>query len=412
MALRRKATPTFGPEDSDDNCEVVAATPASHPSAQAPSSVETAATPATPLTPLTLTPEILAQIAAVTASMMQQMQTPAPPPTPAIPAAIAQIAQNQEASRGLPWSSVPKFSTEKPGEIDRWFCQFENVVRGANIRESSWLQRWHQCSQVEASDKEAACQESSISDYGTLRRYFLSKYGPRYPTEYFRQEMHDLTADSAQEAKKELNRLLNLHNRAAKDNELPAMRPWQLVYYFLNAVPTGMRSALQQKLPDARDKPCPYEYLADCASAVKPASRLLVMADKEQESDEPEGTPKDGHNLFVRGKQSRKQREFQRAMRGQPRHDHAEERLLALLEERFRRPAGPQPPAKRLRGSCPHCGGGCASREVCPARNGKCNSCGKPGHWAKVCRTQRRPMHNMGQNPNEVPMRDGPRPFH
>lgn len=408
MALRRKATPTFGPEDSDDNCQVVAATPASQPSAQAPSSVETAATPTTPMM---LTPEMLAQIAAVAASMMHQMQ-PITPPPPSVPAAIAQIAQNQEASRGLPWASVPKFSTEKPGEVDRWFCQFENVVRGANIRETSWLQRWHQCSQVEASDKEAACQEASITDYTSLRLFFLRKYGPKYPTEYFRQEMHDLTADSAQEAKKELNRLLNLHNRAAGDSELPTMRPWQLVYYFLNAVPAGMRAALQQKLPDAKDKPCPYEYLADCASAVKPASRLLMLEDQVAGDDELE-EPDDGCNFFVRGKQSRKQREFQRSMRGDQRNQRSsEERLLALLEERLRRPMDQRPPAKRLRGACPNCGGACASREVCPARNGKCNSCGKMGHWAKVCRAQRRPPRGMAQNPNEIPMKGEPRPFH
>ncbi len=51
--------------------------------------------------------------------------------------------------------------------------------------------------------------------------------------------------------------------------------------------------------------------------------------------------------------------------------------------------------------SCSRCGGGAHAKQKCPARESKCNTCKKVGHWWKVCRSSSR-VHDVTETEDDA----------
>lgn len=329
------------------------------------------------------------------------------PPTPT---SAGQIVRSEDLYRAVNWANMPQFSTADPGLIDRWFTQFEGRLSGNAVAEHAWLQRWHQCQLVDAKYKEMAIQHAAeIRDYPTLRRYFLDTYGPPFPTDFYKSRMYGLRDSTPVEAKDELDALLTVHNRAARDEGLSPMKPANLVYCYIGALPGALQDRLMEKLPDALDKECPYKYLCSVAATMarKRTTAYLAVAPEEESGAE------DGNTLLVRGK-SKKQRQFQESLRRQsrpqppptrPSQCDLERAMVSLAESVGRLTGGRRnrftPQAPMPTGpTCPTCGrSGCGGGTTCPAFGKICNGCGRKGHFRTVCRSV--------PNANHTPMKPG-----
>ena len=67
----------------------------------------------------------------------------------------------------------------------------------------------------------AASDGGATVDYAGVRRALLKAHGPVQPCAYYMDRLHAIQVDTVADARKELQRLVQLYNRAAGDCETP-----------------------------------------------------------------------------------------------------------------------------------------------------------------------------------------------
>ena len=77
--------------------------------------------------------------------------------------------------------------------------------------------------------------------------------------------------------------------------------------------------------------------------------------------------------------------------------ENVQDKIVNAVKPQKKKGAGPKNKAQHARRSesrkndgstkCKNCGGAYPHKDICPAKNKKCNSCGKLNHFARVCRT-------------------------
>lgn len=303
---------------------------------------------------------------------------------------LTQPAQGPTIVRTIHWNNMPALSAAEPEKIDSWFIEFETRLRAAAVFESDWIQKFMECSVVPESFRASLRATPEIQDartYGDFRRAILKKHGPVMPTAYFKLKMHQLRCETAAEAKEQLEMLLVLHNRAAKDAGIAELQSSELAYCFIVALPQPVGRALHANFALAADSENPLERLYQMAKGTENSATATFLA-------APEAPP---------------------AEESLPGGAAAE--LVALLAQALKKearpaPRRPLPTAKRPRtgGNCNGCGGHCTSRANCPASSVSCNKCGRQGHFARVCRSGAAPAAQFTPAPalsgaNSMPQR-------
>jgi hypothetical protein len=280
------------------------------------------------------------------------------------------------------WGSMSELSTADASKMDKWFIEFESRLQSQQVPRDQWTARFVECPSVPENLKSRVRQNGNNVHvpYEDLRRQLLNEFGPTDAVSFFRRRLHTVRCSSAAEAKETLSELLELHNRAATDALREQLTPKDLCYCFIDSLPKDVSDHLEANFGLASLSDQPLEHLFKMARArerVAFNSSSLLLADASSAFAAPP-TP--------------------------PVESPVEQELLAL----FRRAIGGMPPQKQARYACYGCGRSCPDRRQCPAQNARCNSCGKIGHFASVCRSARAP--SASGNPNFAPQRSPSNP--
>lgn len=204
--------------------------------------------------------------------------------------------------------------------------------------------------------------------YSELRKRFLKEFGPIEPIAFYKRRLHHLQCATASEAKERITSLLELHNRAAKDEEgESALRPKSLCYCFMDALPVTLRKHLEGNYSLASTDPQPLEKLFKMAKAKEDADCVTENAFLTQ-------------TCSGRVEAAGKPRKRSRAT-----SDNASlSNVLTLLAQKLDRGPARRPPGN----PCPNCGRAtCFSPSMCPAQGRECYRCHKTGHFGNVCRS-------------------------
>lgn len=331
-------------------------------------------------------------------------------PTPQTSASMAPAPvsnSGRDNFRPVSWTEMPMLECD-PLKVDRWFIDFEARMRSSLIRRENWLNVWYTCPKVENKDRDAVMENADVMDYDSLRKFLLETEGPPFPVDFWRDQLGSISATDPNTAVREVNTLLNLHNRAARDAEVPLLKPSNMAYYFIRALPPRFQEALRERLPDARRQPCPYAYLRECAKQLANRAKAYVAAEKTNTVVTGEDRLSDASALLVK-KTNKKTQEWRKRMR----EEEPSDSVLAYINAQVQRATRPtNAPTKRTRMECRRCGRECDGGERCPARNRPCNRCGKLGHWSQACRVK---LENQPSgpgrmaNPNQLPIRNAGR---
>lgn len=292
------------------------------------------------------------------------------------------------------WKNFPDLKLSDKDNIDSWFMRFEAECRASSIPESEWAQLFIKCPKVPEHAKTrlvgiglSAEERDATVDYSALRKFILLKHGPSSPCDYFMLRIHSVRCDTVEEAQESLLNLLQIYNRAARDEERQVLKENNLCYAFIQAIPERFRSrsaeqlAMVLQLPDALEKLFQMAKFAE-DNETAPGTALLLNSDTPPE---PESESKSND-------------------------DNDPGSLLAMIRRfnKFQNEQGRQqnkrPPN---RNGCPGCGGDCPNRNVCPAKGRTCYKCEELHHFGKVCRNpNKKKRPNFNRNANTEPIRN------
>jgi len=318
---------------------------------------------------------------AMFARFMEMMSSAAARAAPSLPVPVPYVPRGQVR---LNWSGLSELSTTEAEGVDAWFLTFECFLVGQQVTEEQWLSRFVECPLVPANLKSRvrvaidespmlpATSSSRIETYSDLRRSLLAEFGPVEPVSLYKRRMANLRCATAKEAKERLTELLELHNRAARDDERAILQPFELCYNFIDALGPALGDYLEANYPFAITTPQPLEHLFKMAVAKERTESKVAATLLAQVEDSAE-------EVTLLARRERKRHHPSRA-------GSWPEKVLAVDSRPATNP-----------GRCLGCGGTCAQRRSCPAAARTCHKCGKTGHYASVCQAGDR---QAGINPN------------
>ena len=159
------------------------------------------------------------------------------------------------------WTDLPDLDVSRADKVDEWFLAFESRMKARTVEEARWLEKFDECPRVPREVKSRIAGEEGIATYEQLRLLVLKVYGPLDPVGYFRAQMYKVGGTHREEIRSRLQRLLTLHNRAAKDNGRAEFGDSDLIYPFVQAFPPEQSARLQETMAFAYATPDPFDTL-------------------------------------------------------------------------------------------------------------------------------------------------------
>ena len=294
----------------------------------------------------------------------------------------------------MTWSDVPVMNTREGARLDGWFICFEAKMKAAHIPEEEWTGKLEECPKIPETVK-AKLRGVEDPTYAALRALLLRLFAPWMRTAYHRQEICNIKGSTSEQVREQLDELWTLHDRAARDEGLPTLRPSDLVYAFINAFPPTVARALSKNVGLVADMRDPLEALTRMAPTSEAGNEMEpVAAVIEPEAPRP--------NKRVRATNE---------------GGDVSTKIAALLDERDSREGrgsyGARGEANAV--ECGQCGRpGCDSTAGCAARGQKCYRCGRLNHFGRYCRfgtdqtsSSRYPPSSRQFNGNRTPVKPG-----
>lgn len=317
------------------------------------------------------------------------------------------LTDRQAPSASVTWGDLPTLDLSKEGEVDAWFLAFENKMRASGVPERQWHTKLEACPRF-PQELKSKFTPLELGAYPLMRQRVLQTHGPIVPLPYYRHRIHHVRGEYREPIRRQLDTLLELHNRAARDANVPPYGELDLSYAFVYAFPPAVAARLAPQLAMARLSPEPLEVLYRLAPSENEATQNAVFAAVSQ-AQVPEASLDEDMEGPVLAAVSR----TRRGKRAAPTLESALAPALAAVAKSLSALA-PRP-VKRPRGHCRNCGGSCTSRDQCPAQGRECHRCHKMNHYASVCQSA------PASDPNQVnapavrpqpnrPFRFGPRP--
>ena len=186
-------------------------------------------------------------------------------------------------------------------------------------------------------------------------------------TAYHRQEICNIQGSTSEPVREQLDELLTLHDRAARDEGLLTLRPSDLVYAFIKAFPPTVARALSKNVGLVADMKDPLEALTRMAPASEAANEMEPVA-AVTESEVPRQ---------------------KKRVRATDEEDDVLMKIAALLDERGSREGRPAYGARGENNAveCGQCGRPrCDCTTACAARGQKRYRCGGLNHFGRQCR--------------------------
>ena len=314
-----------------------------------------------------------------------------PPPTVSLSneQLVLLLAQVQEAREATPTSPAPRavaygavnwrdmalLDVAKPGEVDKWFVNFEVKLKAARVPEEVWVEKFEECPCVPQAVKVVVGGEEDAS-YANIRKRVLKEFGPKLPVGYFRQRITHVKGTTREVVRKELEELLQLYNRACRDAGIAEYTKADLLYPFIGAFPEKVSADLMRDLGLVASLPDPFEQLFFRAPTelTSPGALLAAVEDTPAPITQPPVAAPDTATIAAIvaqtvDKMDRRRNNYQAPP--QRRNDPMVRR---------------QAPPKRQMRICEGCGGTCLRPQECPARGKTCYHCGGMNYMAHVCR--------------------------
>jgi len=307
----------------------------------------------------------------------------------------------------LKWTGLEHLNTSDPSSVDTFFVHFERLMKASSVPQGNWARRFLECPMVGESVKDLLDRSGTDPlPYPEIRSTILETHGPLFTVAYWKSQLHAVKGTDRESVRNTLNRLLKLHNRAATDEGRELLTDRDLCICFANAFPPEVAQGLTKFFKPAQADPEPLEFLFRMAPEGKRQTQVHTIAQSTEDS------------AFVAAADRKRKRARQpRAPTTTPEVDDAF--ITAVVDQLEKRARFQHQPQRQSQGQsrqnrCSGCGGSCQDRRQCPAQGRACNKCGKPNHFATVCRGAdmgRRPGPPVsGTNQSQPHFRSAPRP--
>lgn len=359
--------------------------------------------PATPFP--AMTPELAQGMANLFSAMhgaflsMPHAAGAAPPPAPhSIPA--------------VRWGNMAQLNVNKRMEVDTWFIAFEEKMRSWRIPEANWAACFSSCERVPQEIK-SRIPAAAVTHYRDIRLNLLKLHGPKDPVGFYIAMLHEVRGTTREVVRQQLTNLLELLNRALRDDGLGEWQSHRLVWPFIRAFPPKERRELERHLGAAlraEDRMgAIYEYAPTEGSPDESVLAAALPADpldsREWESDSkfPDPQKSDAQPavkpVTIPGLEEALTAALSNVARSNPPRRGPR---LNQNSQFSKRPSTTTPSSRPTASStCRNCGGAaCTNPLMCPARGKNCSYCQKLGHFERVCMAKL-----AGPNPTNRPFR-------
>lgn len=167
--------------------------------------------------------------------------------------------------RSSDWETLKEF----PGRndyLDEWFVSFEGLMAANRIPMSAWTSRLFECPKLSQPYKKFNQGES----YQDIRLNFLKKYGSKLPVQFFRYKLHHVKGEDRDSVNDQFVKLLELHNRASRDENKPLLAEEDLLYALCQAFEGDNQDVMLRNLSMATKDENPFQYLLETAPCERP----------------------------------------------------------------------------------------------------------------------------------------------
>ena len=302
------------------------------------------------------------------------------------PVPVQEVIRTAVVGGPVAWSDLPQLDPSKPSEIDSWFMKFEAKLKATKVDVGRWAEKLEECPRVPQALKTRLPAEA-LANYAAARNWILKEHGPIIPVGHFRAMIYRVRGEARDKVREELENLLVLYNRAAVDFGGPVFSKHDLIHPFIDAFPGEASRSLTRDLAFAMAQRDPFEQLYHRApeiiiGAPNPEPMLSMMVEAPTAA-------------------------VKRPRTADSTDDKLDRVLSHLAAMADRNPE----PSDRSRMPCAGCGGGCRSREDCPAEGRTCHNCGGGNHFSVACRRRRVPATPPGRRfptDRNRPFRQGP----